>query len=231
MATSTENPYPLHFLTNEQLPVYLEWKMLFDLTHNPPPENTQIATIMMPTGDWLDRVSTALDILRERFVSQEMKQHLVISGKHSHPELSDGGMGADRIVRDIKESNFVDEIKHSLISEPNSTNTKEQVDNIYSLLKSGIIQEPLIVVVSAYHLPRLYATFIKTLLSREDPLRTHLYSVAVELPWTGTIPHEPRGKRWEQVFSEMGRIGHYRQSGDVATQQEVLKYRHWLINS
>jgi len=43
-------------LTTEQKNLFKEWGNLFSLTHNPPPKNLEIGTVVMPTGDWLDRL-------------------------------------------------------------------------------------------------------------------------------------------------------------------------------
>lgn len=229
MSERAENPYPIDLLTPEQFPIYQEWRELFEICHTPPPADVEIGTIVIPTGDWLDRVPTSIALLRERFFSQSLKPRLVVSGKWSHPQMEDGGMGADKVVGIIKnELPLI--MRNQPLSEPKSENTKQQAENVYDLMKDFEIVDPIVAVVSTYHLPRFYSTFVSTLYSREGTPVTRLYSVQVDLPWKEEVPMENRGQRWEQVFSEMTRIHNYRQGGDVASFEMIQEYSQWLRN-
>jgi len=224
-----ENPYPVELLTTEQIPIYEEWQRLFEIANNLPPDDTEIGTIIIPTGDWLDRIPLSLSLFKNRFYNQNKHPKLVISGATSHPDMPGGGARADKITRAIRTyGQLTKAMKNEIVTDMRSVGTKEQAENIYSLMKHGGIEEPWVVVVSAYHLPRLISTFVKTILTKEDIPITHLYSVPVELPWRESISHEPRGERWKQIFSEIERIHTYREKGDVATEQEVLEYNKWL---
>ena len=226
-----ENRYPIELLTEEQKPVYEEWKRIFDLAHNPPPLDIEIGTVVMPTGDYKDRIDASEQLFVARYIYQRLKPSLVVTGKWSHPDLPDGGMGANNVVQLLKQSGGIpDDMKERVISEPDSTNTKQQAENVYDLLIQQVIQEPLVAVVSTYHLPRFCSTLVSTILAHEETPRTRLYSVAVDLPWTEEIPMENRGERYLQVFIEMTRITNYRPSGDVATEEQLTYYVNWLKN-
>lgn len=225
----TENPYPLNLLTDEQRITYNQWLELFEICHNPPPEGKEIGTIIMPTGDWMDRAGPSLNLFKQIAYRQKTLPHLVVTGKHSHPDFPRGGASAEKVIRAMNIfGNISNELKRQLIPEANADNTKLQAENIYSLMVEGKIGEPWIVVVSTYHLPRLYSTFIKIILNKESQIATHLYSIPVDLPWEKDIPHEPRGERWKQIFGEVDRIQMYRELGDAATQEELNYYLKWL---
>lgn len=217
--------------TEKQKPLLGEWQELFSLSNTPPPESLEIGTVIMPTGDWLDRAPSALNFFKDRFSKQNFPPHLVVSGKHSHPGLEKkrGGAGANKVVRAFGIfGQLTREMKERLIAEAESTNTKKQAENIYELLLLGTIREPLAIVVSAYHLPRFYSTFVRTILANEKQLKTRLYSIPVFGNWEGEIPKEPRGKRYEQIVPEMEKIHRYRSQGDIATEAELTYYTDWL---
>lgn len=229
MKTEKENPFPLHLLNEDQKAAYFEWKKLFAICHNPPPENLEIGTIVMPTGYWLDRAPKSLELFKERFNIQIDPPILVVSGKHSHPDLRRGGAGAMKVVRAFEiYGNLTDDMKLNLFPEDQSTNTKNQAENVYDLLRAQIIREPLVAIVSAEHFPRFYSTFVNTILNREKNLLTRLFSIAVFGDWMSEIPKEKRGKRWEQIPDEIRKINEYRKQGDVIKEEGLNHYVNWL---
>lgn len=217
------------FFTEEQKPILREWENLFDLCNNPPQDDLEIGTVIMPTGDWLDRAHKSIELFRERFTSQKMSPHLVVTGKWSHPDLRGGGAGADKVARAFRIfGQLTDAMKKRLVVDTQSANTKEQAENVYDLLTTQSINEPLVVVVSAHHLPRFYSTFVKTILTHEETLRTRLFGIPVLKDWEGDVPKEPRRKRYQQVIAETEKIHRYRPQGDVASQDELASYVYWL---
>lgn len=207
-----------------------EWERLFQLCHNPVPNEVTVGAVIMPTGDWLERAKPALALFKSRFESQERKPYLVVTGRHSHPDLLGGGASADKVVRAMRIlGKLTPEMKENLLVEAEADNTKEQVDNTYKLLQDGVIVDPLVVVVSDYHLPRFYSTFLATILRNEGSPRIRVYSVPVCGNWESIKNPEPRpASRTARILAEMERTRRYREKGDVATEEELLKYVRWL---
>ena len=231
MESEQRNPFPIHLLNEDQKVAYFEWRNLLEICHNPPPKNLEIGTIVMPTGYWMDRAPSSLENFKDRFTKQENSPHLVVTGKHSHPDLLRGGASATKVIRAFRIYGGLNKkMNDFLIAEGLAGNTSEQAENVYDLLIKNLVSEPIVAVVSAEHLPRFYSTFLATILKREHPLRTRLFSVAVFGDWESEIPKEKRGKRYEQISAEMGRFPGYRIKGDVATEEEVFGYSRWLRN-
>lgn len=70
-------------LDAEKQTLLREWSKLFSLSHNPPPPTTKIGTVIMPTGDCLDRLRPGLEFFGSRYDAQEVKPKLVITGANS----------------------------------------------------------------------------------------------------------------------------------------------------
>lgn len=209
-----------------------EWGSLYKQTNLPPPENLSIGTVIMPTGDWLDRLRPSLSYFEEKFNAQKEKPNLVITGANSF-DITHEGASAPKIVRALSAISIAEETKKHIIAEGKSTNSKQQAENIYKMLQEGRIKGPLVLVVSAYHLPRIYSTFVKTILDHEkDEIKTQLFAVPVYKDWKGKIPFEDKTRR-NQIVPEIERIQKYRANGDVATDKELDRYTTWLssINS
>ncbi len=225
------NPYPLSLLTEEQQVVYGEWKELFEIYNNPPPKDIEIGTVIMPTGDWLDRVKPALGAFKQYARTQSIPPHLVITGKWSRPEMPSGGASAEKVARVMRLFGGIADktLKDRIIVEGVSEHAKAQAQNVYALKEHDKIKDPWVIVVSSYHLPRLVGSFVKNILKEEGvPSKTRLYTIPVDLPWTKEVPREARGVRWKQIFSEMEKIRVYQEKGDVATKEEMLEYTNWL---
>lgn len=207
-----------------------EWERLFNLCYNPVPDGVTVGAIIMPTGDWLDRAGPALKLFHERFNQRERPPYLVVTGANSHPDLRGGGASAPKVVRTMKIfGNLTPEMEERIIVEANAEYTNSQAEEVYKLLQAGRIVEPLEVVVSDYHLPRLISTFLVPVLRNEgENLRTRIYSVSVPYDESRKV-HEPGPtKKADRIFAEMERIHRYREKGDVATEQAVREYARWL---
>lgn len=210
---------------------FREWGDLFSLSNNKPPEGAQIGTVVMPTGDWLDRLNPSIDYFRQQYAAQATKPHLVISGANSINKDRIGA-SAPRLLQYIRHRfNIPDEEKERIIAEDQSQHAGQQAQYVYEMVKSGKIAQPLVLIVSAYHLPRMYSTIVKTIIDNEgDNLKTKLYAIPVHKDWKGQIPKEPEKVRRDQIIPEMERVHAYRnkEKPDVATREELEKYVGWL---
>jgi len=218
-------------LTPENQNLFREWGSLFSLTNNPPPENEDIGAIVMPTGDWLDRLRPSLNEFRAKFNRQTNKPHFVITGGNSF-DVNREGASAEKIANILlRLNNLTAEERESIIAEGDSANTAEQAKRVYEMIKSGQIKEPLVIAVSAYHLPRVISTFVGEVLRNEgENIRTKIFALPVYKDWKGEIPFEPEKIRREQIAPEMERIHRYREKGDVATEEDLRRYVLWLRN-
>lgn len=215
-------------LPEQQQNLFREWGRLFALSNNPPPSDEEIGTVVMPTGDWLDRLRPSLSFFESRFASQKIKPQLVITGENSF-NIDREGVSAPRIVSRLKKLDIPDEMKTLIIAESKGTNTKGQAEEIYGMLKNGLIQEPVVIVVSAYHLPRIYSTFIKEVFKQEgNQLHTRVFVIPVQKDWKGEIPFEIGRTRRDRIVPEVERIHRYRLQGDVASEEQLDAYTTWL---
>lgn len=227
------NPYPLELLTEEQEQIYKKWEELFKISNTPLPEGLAVGTVIMPTGDLMVRAAPTLDAYKNFASKQETPPHLVVTGKWSSPGVAQGGATSEKVVRAMQiYGKIPKDLKENIIAEMDSGNTKEQAVNCLELQKEGKIKDPWVIVVTHFHLPRLMGCFIKQILKTEDTIKTRIYTIPVDLPWNKAVPLVRRGEMgppaWERVFSEMKRIHTYREKGDVATQEEMVKYSNWL---
>lgn len=215
-------------LSEQQKVQFREWGDLFSLSNNRPPEGVDIGTVVMPTGDWLDRLRPSLDVFHEAYQAQEVKPHLVITGANSF-NVNRIGASAPKIVSHLQSLNLSEEEKQYIIAEEQAEHAGHQAKYVYDMVKAGRIKQPLVLVVSAYHLPRLYSNFVKTIMDNEgENLTTKIYAIPVHKNWKGTIPFEPEKTRREQIIPEMSRIHDYRELGHVATRDQLEQYVGWL---
>lgn len=207
-----------------------EWERLFELCHNPIPDEVEVGAIIVPTGDWLERAKPALALFKSRFGGQERKPHLVVTGGHGHPDLPRGGASAYKVVRAMKIfGRLAPEMKGYVLAEVEADNTKEQAENVYGLFQIERIAGPLVVVVSDYHLPRLISTFLATIMRNEGKnLRTRVYSVPVPYDENRRLREPGPAKKADRILAEVDRIHRYRKKGDVATKQALTEYVQWL---
>lgn len=214
-------------LSSEERDKFREWGHLYALCHTLPPENEPIGSVVIPTGDWFDRVRPGLELHTRVFRKQDVKPVLVISGGNSFNKDREGA-SAHKIVSALSRLNIPNDQKSLIVEENASQNSQEQAERIYDMLKAGAIRSPVTLVVSAYHLPRLYSTFVQTILKNEgENLHTKLYVHPVYEDWKGQIPLEDKIRR-EQIVPEVDRIHRYRDTGDVATEPELTRYVAWL---
>lgn len=208
-----------------------EWKKLFSLCYNPPPEDLEAGTVVIPMGYWTERIRPGLEYFHRKFISQSdglRKPKLLISGYHSVPveTLPSGGVGAERVTKWLSGNlitRLTDEEKQVILSDPDCKNTKEQAINIKHLLNEGKISAPLVLSVSREHLPRLVSTLVKQVSDRIP-----IYTLPVWNDWISEIPYEHRGTHIEQLPQEMRRVELYRSNEDVATEEEMFNYQKWL---
>ena len=224
---------PRQHFSEEQLSDVHYWEQLYNLCNNPLPDGQDVGSIIIPTGDWMERVYPAVDFFRERSSSQAEPPHLVITGQDfSDYHLHKKGSAAVKVARLIKiYGGLTDKMNRMVIADGDAINAWEQAVNVTDLLISGKIKGPFVLFVSAYHLPRNYMSFIKALISAEHNPQTKLYSVPVIMDWEGRSRDMIKdGARWKEVIKEVGKIREYQDKGHVTTEEELERYVAWLKN-
>lgn len=110
--------------------------------------------------------------------------------------------------------------RDEIIWENESTNTKEQAENVIELcLARGWVS--IIIVASNYHQYRAYLTFLKSLEKRDLLESIAVYNSPSNLPW---FVANPWGMRHELLETEFEKIDVYQGMGDVATYELALRY-------
>lgn len=209
-----------------------EWGRLFRLSNQVPPKGLPIEGILISTGDWTDRVHTALEL---------WKKYTDIQGLEDAPYLIPSGLVSKRgwtVGSKVGKQQYnapwmttwfkrhgVPEDK--ILTEPNARNSKELA--YFSLQKARERDlKNLILTVSSYYVPRAYMTFVASILSQENPVQTRLFSSPTrDLPWDGYVPDEAK-TRFQQIPGEIARIRTYQPKGDVATSKQLESYVKWL---
>lgn len=209
-----------------------EWGRLFKLCYQRPKGNTEIDAIVVSTGDWTDRVHTAL-YLWQRYAQRQGESRAPIlipaglvstRGWQMGRETGQQPYNAVWMGRWFKSHGVPQE---KIIVEPSSRNTKEMADFSLRILKENHLRR-VILTVSPYFVPRCYLTMVKSISQNEHSFVTEMYCVPSEdLPWQGYVPNEPK-TRFQQIPTEIGKIHEYRLKGDIASEDEVIKYVNWL---
>src|SRR3989344_7432288 len=150
MPEASSRPEPSYYslLSSSEKQMFQEWGSLFSLTNNPPPRDISIGSVIMPTGDWFDRVRPSVDYFRQAFKDQSHKPILVISGGNSF-DKDHIGASAPKIVNKLHLTKGISqEEKSNIIAEEQSQNAAEQARDLYKLIAIGKISDPLVLVVS-----------------------------------------------------------------------------------
>lgn len=210
--------------------ILLEWGRLYKLCYQRPPKDQPIDAIVISTGDWTDRIHTALELWQRYAKLQKEAPLLVPSGwvsKRGWKIGNDPGeqfYNAKWMAKWFK-SKGVPEGK--ILAEPNARNTKEMADFSLELIRNRGLRN-IVLTVSPYFLPRAYLTLVASIISSEQPVQTKLYSLpSRDLPWQGYVPDEPK-TRFEQIPVEVSKIHHYQTTGGVATEEQLRQYINWL---
>lgn len=210
--------------------VLVEWGKLFRLCNQRPPRDLAVDAIIISTGDWADRIHTALELWQRYARIQEEAPLLVPSGavaKRGWKIGSDVGeqpYNAKWMERWFKKKGVPGD---KIIVEPDAKNTKEMADFSLAITRENGL-DTVMFSASPYFVPRAYSAMVASILSQERPIRTKLYSHPSEdLPWQGFVPDEPK-TRFAQIPVEIDKIRRYRQDGDVATEEQLRAYIKWL---
>src|SRR3989344_7887377 len=128
MPEASSRPEPSYYslLSSSEKQMFQEWGSLFSLTNNPPPRDISIGSVIMPTGDWFDRVRPSIDYFRDIFGQQSKKPKLVISGSNSFNKDRTGASAPKIVQRINRMLNIPDEEKKYIIPEGQSQNSAEQ---------------------------------------------------------------------------------------------------------
>jgi uncharacterized SAM-binding protein YcdF (DUF218 family) len=109
--------------------------------------------------------------------------------------------------------------------ESEAANTHEQAVKVIDMAMNST-WERLLLVASAYHLPRAYLTFLKQLQEFDQTDAIHLVpmpAVTVDTPWHGVVP----GTEWtriERLVHESVKVDMYQKKGHVASCQDGIDY-------
>src|SRR3989344_5993045 len=113
------------------------WLDYDQATNNPPPQDTEIGAIVVPTGDGVERVLAGIRYFVEVW-NKQLRNHpiLIISGAHS-VSAKNPALPAEQIYEIIKkhgsEWELNDEMLKYIIPEKKADNTKQQADNSYEI--------------------------------------------------------------------------------------------------
>ena len=212
--------------------VLLEWGELNKLSTQTPPSNLTIEGIFISTGDWTDRVHTALELWQKYRDLQGLKDApvLIPSGLVAKRGYTIGGeVGKQQYNAPWMKAWFM---RHGvpegkILPEPEAKNSKELADFSLKISREHGLQN-LILTLTSYYNARAFMTFVASILAQENPIQTRLFSVpSRDLPWDGFVPDEPK-TRFQQIPAEITRIHAYQPKGDVATKEQLEQYINWL---
>lgn len=103
MPEADTEKFDLRSQTEDQQKSFREWGRLFRLCSNPLPAGTEVGTVVIPTGDWLERAGAAFNFFVRVYNDQEYKPHLVITGQNSSQYvLPYTGADANKVARAIR---------------------------------------------------------------------------------------------------------------------------------
>lgn len=166
------------------------------------------AIIALCGEDCEPRLEMALQLFK-----QGGAEYVVVSGgRHHAPDILGAEWASDWLVGKSVHPERV-------IVEAQSQNTHEQAAHVLELADTRDWHN-LLLVASAYHLPRAFLTFVKAL---ADPPTIRLIPAAAWAPWTGTPAGVDRA-RAELVLVEYVKTQEYQQVGHCASYDKGLEY-------
>ena len=145
---------------------------------------------------------------------------IVSGGKHDPPRW----LGATDVARSLYAAGIAPD--HILI-EDQSQHTREQAVNTLRLIREGIPKHEerpwhrVLLIASAYHLPRAFLTFVRALHESGDDEAVQLIAVPAYAPW-GKSPAGMSETRLELFPKELAKCEQY--AAHVATCDEGLAY-------
>jgi len=195
--------------------ILVEWGRLFRLSNQTPLQDSAIDGIIVVTGDWTDRIHTALEL---------WQKYADLQGIENAPFLIPAGLVSKRgwiVGSEVGKQQY-----HALwmtkwfkkhgvpsdkiLIEPSAKNSKEAADLSLQIARDNGLKNLLLT------------------LSQEHPTRIRLYTVpSKDLPWDGFVPDEAK-TRFQQIPNEIARIHTYQPRGDVVTETQLQTYVEWL---
>lgn len=229
-----ENQKVIETVSHEERVIYDQWKELHDLCVNPG-TLSEIQTIIVPTGGWLERADLGLSLFNVLSHTGHEPQMVITGENGSQVRRAKGdtlGKASD-IARAIKWfGGLTSEEKERIVIDNEATNTRKQAINVYQLIKEEKIKSPLIAAVSEWHLPRWYMTMVKEILNNEgENLQTKLFAISTMGRLKDATKDDLTQDRFHRIIGEIQRIEKYREQGDVATREELERYLTWLNKS
>ncbi len=165
--------------------------------------------IVILTGDGLTRVDTALELL-----ARGAAPTVLVSGGVDDPPYA---IDAQTVRRHLIERG----VNPAILKEPEmaSTNTRASAVNVCAIA-TLYGWRSILLVTSAYHMPRAVLTFVAVM--REQPTPLHLVPVAVSQPWWDAAD------RAALLAGEFDKIAAYQATGDVASYADGIAYLRML---
>lgn len=165
--------------------------------------------VVLLTGDGLTRVPRAWDV-----VQKLGGPPLIVAGGVDAPPYC---VGAANIKRELIACGFVPE---RVMVESSSQNTAESAVFVSAIAKQNAWKR-IVLVTSAYHMPRAVLSFIRAMARVEHSFA--IVPVAVVSPWFESV-EGVEATRLELADGEAAKTAEYQAKGDVASYAEGIEY-------
>jgi uncharacterized SAM-binding protein YcdF (DUF218 family) len=167
-------------------------------------QTAQGDAIIVPTGDGTTRLGAAFQLVKMGYAP-----FVVISGGLDRPPYS---LTADALARVLLGMGLAHD---RVLLESESQNTREQAVNVIALAQSEQWSR-LLLVANAYHLPRVFLTFLKAVQEAGLSDKVRLVPVVADAPWD-ECPAGREVSRYNLLSEEVLRIEEYAALGHCAS--------------
>lgn len=169
------------------------------------------AILLLAGEDSMARIATAMELMRR----QAADRIIISGGRHEPPQHLDAqSVRMELIAQGLAEDRILVEDK--------SRNTYEQALQVLDLPQVAAMKS-LMLVASAYHLPRAFLTFVAMLKVRGVADTLRIVPVPAFAAWdVGPLRDGPT--RLQLFLLELDKIGEYQQKGNVAAYEDGLDY-------
>ena len=168
--------------------------------------------IIILEGDGEFRIAKAAELYKKGFA-----RNVVFSGGLDKPHF--GAYTFKKLEENIAAQGIP---KETIIVESQSTNTRQQAEEVVKLCKI-YKWESIILVASHYHQYRAFLTFLKHIEEENFSLIIH-NAPANKIPW---FSKNVWGKRVELLEIEFNKINEYQNVGHVSDYSDAIKYFKW----